>query len=144
MHSKRSSDHYRSLPHKWPYIEAAFLALVSYLAMLAIITLGIIMIGTKSEKVTHGFIAAVAVLVISWLLGYFRRMAIKCPLCKGTPLLDSSASRHTKAFRVPPFNYGTTAQFSVLLSHRFRCMYCGTGFDLTRKSSNVRERSNHR
>lgn len=120
---------------------AALLALIHYFSMIAVITLGYILTRVDGFKVTIGFAVAVAVLALSWLIGYFRRASAKCPLCKGTPLLDTAAAKHKKAFRIRPLNYGTTAQVSLLLSHRFRCMYCGTGFDLLRRSSSVRGRS---
>jgi len=144
MYPKRSIDGYRSLPHKRAFISAAFLALIHYLSLISVITLGYILTQAEGSKVSVGFIIAVGFLAFSWLIGFFRRSAAKCPLCKGTPLLDTAAAKHKKAFRFLPFNYGTTAQISLLLAHRFRCMYCGTGFDLLRKSSNVRERSSSR
>ncbi|MEP4076622.1 hypothetical protein [Haloferula sp.] len=141
MQPKRSVDGYRSLPHKRPFIAAALLALVHYLSLIAAITLGYILTRVEKPDVKIGFIVAIGIFALSWLIGYFRRASAKCPLCKGTPLLDSAASKHKKAYRLRPLNYGTTAQISLLMGHRFRCMYCGTGFDLLRKSSNVREQS---
>lgn len=139
MHPKRSVDGYRSLPHKRPYIEASILALLHYLSLIAVITLAIILARVGDSEAKIGFVVAVIVFALTWLFGFFRRSTAKCPLCKGTPLLDNAASKHKNAHRLQPLNYGTTAQLSLLFSHRFRCMYCGTGFDLTRKSSTLRE-----
>ena len=139
MHSKRSLDGYHSLPHKRPYIEATLLALLHYLSIIAAITLAFIFIRFGDPEVKNSFIGSVIVLAVTWLFGFIRRSTAKCPLCKGTPLLDSAASKHKKAHRLPPFNYGTTAQLNLIFSHRFRCMYCGTGFDLLRKPSSERK-----
>jgi uncharacterized membrane protein (DUF485 family) len=139
MQPKRSADGYRSLPHKRAFISASVLALIQYLALVAAITLCFILTRVEGRYVTAGFIAAIVVVALSWFIGYFHRRSAKCPLCKGTPLLDSAAAKHTKALRVPPLNYGTTAQISLLMSHRFRCMYCGTGFDLLRKPTSFRD-----
>ncbi|MEM1083207.1 MAG: hypothetical protein AAGI48_03725 [Verrucomicrobiota bacterium] len=139
MHPKRSADGYRSLPHKRPFLGAAFFALIHYLALISTITLGYILIQAEGWKLSTGFIISVSVLALSWLIGYFKRRSARCPLCKGTPLLDTAASKHRKSYRLAPLNYGTTALLSLMLSHRFRCMYCGTGFDLLRKSTSQRE-----
>lgn len=138
MQPKRSVDGYRSLFHKRAFVSASVLALLQYLSLIAAITLGFILTQARETPVTISFISAIGVFVLSWIIGYFHRSSAKCPLCKGTPLLDSAAVKHKNAFKVRPLNYGTTAQVSLLMSHRFRCMYCGTGFDLLRKSSSSR------
>jgi hypothetical protein len=141
MHQNQSIDGYRSIPHRRPYIEAAILALLKYFTAIAAITLGVILVLGGETLVRHGFIGAVVAFAVIWLIGYIRRFTVKCPLCKGTPLLDSAASKHKNAVRFRPLNYGTTAQLSLILSHRFRCMYCGTGFNLMRNSSTKRRKS---
>lgn len=138
MHPKRSVDNYRSVHHKRPFIESNLLALLHYLALIAVITLAVIFIRVGEAEVKNSFIAAVIAFAVTWLLCYVRRLNTKCPLCKGTPLLDCAAVKHTKAVRIAPLSYGTTAQISLLFTNRFRCMYCGTGFDLLKKSSIVR------
>jgi uncharacterized membrane protein (DUF485 family) len=138
MHPRRSVDGFRSLPHKRPFLAAAFLALVHYLSLIAAITLALIITKVQDPRVVTGLFIAIGAIVLSWLFGYFHRASAKCPLCKGTPLLDSVAVKHRNAYRIPPLNYGTTAQISLLMSHRFRCMYCGTGFDILRKSSKLK------
>ena len=141
MNSKRSVESYRSVHNKRPFIESNLLALFHYLALIAVITLAVIFIRVGGAEVKNGFIAAVIAFAFTWLLCYIRRSTAKCPLCKGTPLLDCAAVKHTKAVRIAPLSYGTTAQLSLLFSQRFRCMYCGTGFDLLKKSSVVREKT---
>lgn len=67
---------------------------------------------------------------VMWIIGVFKRRSAYCPLCRGTPLINSQARVHTRATRLPPFNHGFTALLSILATHRFRCMYCGTDYDL--------------
>jgi len=141
MHPKRSVDNFRSIHHKRPFIESNLLALLHYLALIAVITLAVILIRVGGTDVRNAFIAAMIAFAVTWLLSYIRRLNTKCPLCKGTPLLDCAAVKHTKAVRIAPLSYGTTAQLSLLFTHRFRCMYCGTGFDLLKKSSIVRDKA---
>ena len=140
MHPKRSVDNYRSIHHKRPFIESNLLALLHYLSLIAVITLAVILIRVGGAEVKEGLIAAVIAFAVTWLLCYIRRLNTRCPLCKGTPLLDCAAVKHKKAVRFAPLTYGTTAQLSLLFSQRFRCMYCGTGFDLLKKSSVIREK----
>jgi hypothetical protein len=82
-------------------------------------------------------IAFVASLV-SWLVSFLRRRSARCPLCKGSPLLDSGAVKHAKAYRLPPLGYAATAVLGILFLSRFRCMYCGTPYDLLKRSSSAR------
>jgi hypothetical protein len=59
-----------------------------------------------------------------------KRRSILCPLCKGTPLVSSRAHVHSKAFRIFPLNHATTAMLTILFTQTFRCMYCGSRFDV--------------
>jgi DNA-directed RNA polymerase subunit RPC12/RpoP len=70
-----------------------------------------------------------------WLTAYFKRRAAKCPLCKGTPLLNSGAVPHPRARRIRPLNQGVSAMLSIMATQRFRCMYCGSDYDLLKPRS---------
>lgn len=131
--SERSNIGPRSLPHRGPYLGAMLLALLHWLAVVATATLGVIIFQTRNPAANPWFFAAAAGVIATWIAGFMRRRTIKCPLCKGTPLLDSRAVRHRKASRLLPFNYGTTAIISLVVTQRFRCMYCGSLFDLLKK-----------
>ena len=74
---------------------------------------------------------------LSWLIAFFKRRAAHCPLCKGTPLVNSGALTHAKAVRIFPFNHGVTAIFSIIASQKFRCMYCGSDYDLLKPPSHL-------
>lgn len=126
----------RSLAHKRPFVVAMLLSCLQYLAMLAAATLAFILFQSRSGSVLYGFIAAVLTVMLSWLFAFLQRRGARCPLCKGTPLLDTAASKHRDARRIKPLNYGTSALVGMITSHRFRCMYCGTLFDLLKKRSN--------
>ena len=81
---------------------------------------------------------ALAASLATWLISYLRRRSARCPLCKGSPLLESGAVKHAKAYRLRPFNHGATAVLGILFLNRFRCMYCGTPYDLLKRSSIAR------
>jgi len=72
---------------------------------------------------------------LSWVLCFLKRRSARCPLCKGTPFLDTGALTHRKASRLFPLNHGTSAVLSTLFTQRFRCMYCGTRYDLLKRHS---------
>jgi transposase-like protein len=63
-----------------------------------------------------------------------------CPLCKGTPLVETGARLHERANGCP-LTHGTSTILSILFLQRFRCMYCGTDYDLLKESK--RHRSLH-
>ncbi|WP_265594139.1 hypothetical protein [Haloferula sp. BvORR071] len=128
----------RSVHDKRPYNVAVTLTLLHYLCVVGFLTsLVILSLNPKVDSVELliGFVVATGV---TWLIAYLKRRSARCPLCKGTPLLDTGASKHAKAYRLRPLNYGSTAVLGILFLHRFRCMYCGTPYDLLKKPSSQR------
>ena len=125
----------RSIPHKRPFMASIFFALLHYLSIIATLTFGYILFRTHKETVAWWLVGSIAAIGVTWLLTYAARRSARCPLCKGTPLLDTPASKHRKAVRLRPMNHGMTAQLQLITSQRFRCMYCGTPFDLHRNHS---------
>ena len=133
MSLKKHSHGARSLPFKRGYVAALVVGFLHYMALVTTATLGFILFRTQNGIVAAWLIGAILAIVITWVIGYLLRRSAKCPLCKGTPLLDTNAAKHSKAVRIRPFNFGTTALLHLTFSYRFRCMYCGTPFDLLRK-----------
>jgi hypothetical protein len=139
MTLKKHSHGARSLPFKQAYVATIVVGFLHYMAIIAAATLGFIMVRTQNGDVGWWLLLSIAAIGLTWLIGYATRRSAKCPLCKGTPLLDTRASKHQKAVRIRPFNYGTTAMLHLTFSYRFRCMYCGTPFDLLRKPGHQQE-----
>ncbi len=73
----------------------------------------------------------------TWMVAFFKRRATFCPLCKGTPLVNSGAHTHAKAIRFFPLNHGTSAMISIITTQKFRCMYCGSDYDLLKPPSHL-------
>lgn len=132
MTLKKHSHGARSLPFKQAYVAAMVVSFLHYIAVVATATLGFILFRTHESRVAVWLAIALGGIAITWVIGYIFRRSAKCPLCKGTPLLDTSAAKHRKAVRIRPFNFGATALLHLTFSYRFRCMYCGTPFDLLR------------
>lgn len=129
----------RSLPSSRPFNIAAFFSSIHYLGIVTTLTgFGLIFFdGPSSQnfiatKITLGGLGFSAV---SWMVAFFKRRAAHCPLCKGTPLVSSGALPHSKATRIYPFNHGVSAIFSIMTTQKFRCMYCGSAFDLLKTPS---------
>jgi hypothetical protein len=125
----------RSVHDKRPYQLAVFFMLVHYLCIVALITCVVIFILNPRQASVPPLIGSIVATLFTWLVAFVKRRSVRCPLCKGSPLLDSGAVKHAKAYRLRPFNYGNTAVFGILFLSRFRCMYCGTPYDLLKKPS---------
>lgn len=132
------SSRARSLHDKRPFNVAVFFAVVHYLCIIAFLTCVVILILNPVEGSVKILITSLVACVFTWLISFFRRRSVRCPLCKGSPLLDTGASKHSKAYRLPPLNHGNTAVLGILFLHRFRCMYCGTPYDMLKKTSQHR------
>lgn len=129
----------RSLRYRRPFASALFFTAVHYLSLVAVAA-AIFLLLVRLDTLAAQFLAgAVGLSGLTWLIAFFKRRSARCPLCKGTPFLDTRALTHRKAVRIFPLNFGTTAIVSCLFTQRFRCMYCGSRYDLLKP--NARERS---
>ena len=124
----------RSLPHKHHYRISLWWAALFYTLVLCIVAAGIGFALEDNQDNAFLLIGLVFAAIIIWPLGYLSRKKATCPLCKGTPLLDSRASKHEKAVRFFPFNYGTTNILKAIIARRLRCHFCGTPFDLLKNN----------
>lgn len=129
------------MPHKRPFVSALALTSLHYLSLVGIAT-SVVLLSMRQDALAAWLVAgAVAAAGITWLTALLKRRSARCPLCKGTPFLNSGALTHRKASRVFPFNHGTTAVIAGLFTQRFSCMYCGTRYDLLKQPSNRRDRA---
>lgn len=130
----------RSLHDKRPFNIAVFFTLLHYLCLIAFITCVVIVILNPRPSSIPPLVISIVACLITWLISFFRRRSARCPLCKGSPLIASGAVKHAKAHRLPPFTHGATAVLGIVFLHRFRCMYCGTPYDLLKRPSIERHR----
>lgn len=135
MFSRSDASRARSLPHRGPFQIAVFFAVIHYLCLIATITLAVLFAMNPHPDSATLVFSGIGASLFTWFIAFFRRRSAKCPLCKGTPLLNTRASTHSKATRLYPLNHGTTAIVSIVFTQRFRCMYCGTPFDLLKSPS---------
>ncbi|WP_348223655.1 hypothetical protein [Luteolibacter sp.] len=91
-----------------------------------------------SQLATQVIIGGMVFSALMWVIAFFKRRSAHCPLCKGTPLINSGALAHSRATRIFPFNHGVSATLSIIATQTFRCMYCGSDFDLLKTPSHLR------
>lgn len=134
----------RSLPTARPFRMAVFFTALFFLGLIASITAAVCVVREPSQFSVRVLVGAMGFSVVMWLISFIKRRSTFCPLCKGTPLLNSGARAHQKAWRIFPLNHGMTATLSILACQKFRCMYCGSDYDLLRASSRLHgEGSDH-
>jgi hypothetical protein len=120
----------RSVPSARPFRVAVFFSALHFLGLIAAAT-ALACFFIRPSLLASRFLAGGLVFsAFTWLIAYFKRRAVHCPLCKGTPLIESGALPHIRASRIRPFNHGISAVLSVLATQKFRCMYCGSDYDL--------------
>ena len=135
--NKSSKPHLRSVPYRAAFYQATFWTILHLFCVTATVTTLVIFfinhktIGIDQYKFTIIFFAASSVLTI--IISLYKRRNARCPLCLGTPLLNTGALAHKRSFALSPLNHGYTAIFSIACTQKFRCMYCGTGYDLLKK-----------
>lgn len=133
----------RSVPYRASFYQATFWTVVHLFCIMATITTIVIfflnhkIVGINYYK--RPIIAFAVLTVLTLIISFYKRRAARCPLCLGTPLLNSGALVHKHSSSSAPFNNGFTAVVSIIFTQKFRCMYCGTLFDLLKK----RGLSNH-
>jgi len=125
----------RSLPSARPFRVAVFFSAIHYLGLIAAVTALLCVLAEPSQAATHVLVAAVIFSAIAWVIAFFMRRSTYCPLCKGTPLINSGARTHARARRIFPFSHGFSATLSILATQRFNCMYCGSDYDLLKPPS---------
>lgn len=124
----------RTLPNKSSYQVSILWTLLLYLILICIVAAGAGVYLNPIPKNTYLLLGLAASLIPVWLFSFFSRKRASCPLCKGTPLLDSQASKHVKAVKIFPLNYGHTNIIRAVVTQRMRCHFCGTPYDLLKKN----------
>lgn len=132
----------RSLPSSRPFNVAALLSALHYLGLITAATATVVLFTESTHHIKllamKVILSGLAFSVIMWVLAFFKRRKAYCPLCKGTPMINSGARPHSKARRIFPLNHGVTATLSIIATQRFCCMYCGSHFDLLKTPSHLR------
>jgi hypothetical protein len=130
----------RSMAHTGPFYSAVFWCIVNLLCFASTLVFVVLyvydpaLLGADESKPRLLVVTGIAISLITFVIAYIKRRGAKCPLCKGTPLLNTGASPHYNSISVAPFNHGYTAVLSILFTQKVCCMYCGTKYDLLKPS----------
>ena len=135
----KASSKARSLHHPQKFVVALLFAALHFLTLFGVATCVVLFIQEPNQQTVELLIGSVAISIATWIVAYFKRKKPLCPLCKGTPLVESGALPHPRAFRIRPLNHGVSAVLSTLFTHQFRCMYCGSRYDLLRQPRDHRQ-----
>jgi hypothetical protein len=136
----------RSMTHSGGYYSAIFWSVLNFLCFastLIFVALYIYdpaVIGVDESKPRIVIIAGISISLLTFIIAFIKRRSARCPLCKGTPLLNTGAQTHQNAEMFSPFNHGYTAVLSILLTQKVCCMYCGTKYDLLKTSGKKNRR----
>jgi hypothetical protein len=120
----------RALPTTRRFNIAVFCSIIHYFALVSTVTALVILLARPNELGLMFTLGGLGLSIFTWVVAYLQRKSAYCPLCKGTPLLNSGAHPHLSAKRLFPLNHGVTAVLSIITTQKFRCMYCGADFDL--------------
>lgn len=138
---KKSDVRARSLPYRQPFWMAVVFWLFHLLTLGGLAAAIVWLFMMPSLAHCHYVLYGAAGCLFTWLLAFLKRRKVFCPLCRGTPYLNSGAHPHAKAKRWWPLNHGLTAICSTILNSRFQCMYCGEPFDLRKKPARLRHQA---
>ena len=139
----RAKPRARSLPSSRTFTVAAIFSAFFYVGVITTVTSLVLFFISPSQIAVKIIMASMMFSLLAWLLAFFRRRSAHCPLCKGTPLVNTGALAHSRATRLFPFNHGTTATMSIIATQTFRCMYCGSDFDLLKTPSHLRGKDDY-
>ncbi|MGJ8697247.1 MAG: hypothetical protein ACSHYF_13095 [Verrucomicrobiaceae bacterium] len=109
-------------------MAATYMAIL-YLLLVALLTSAAVYAVVQTKASAYLLVAIMAATLLTWCASLFKRREARCPLCKGTPLLNTGAHLHEKAYKLPLLNHGNTNAVRTIFTQRLRCMYCGTPYD---------------
>lgn len=137
------SDHhthsrYRSLPYKASFYWAVIWTLMYWCCTAVTITLVVMFIVYYEQGngilYKRPIMLAFGATIFTMVVSYYQRRTARCPLCIGTPLINTGALTHKRSTKFGPISEGYTSVLSIALTQKFRCMYCGTRYDLLKMS----------
>jgi hypothetical protein len=130
----------RSLPSAHHFRFAVTLSAIHFLCLIAMLTTAVLLAMHPTYWTSTVLIATMVATGATWFIALLKRRTTLCPLCRGTPLLESGARLHERARRIFPFPHGVSSVLSILFLQRFRCMYCGSDYDLLKDPKRHRTR----
>jgi hypothetical protein len=132
--SSSPSSRFRSIPYRRPFYMAVFWTIMHLCSIIAFITCVVLFFVHLNDANRGQFkkliIITSGATAMTMIVSHYKRRAVRCPLCIGTPLMNCGALPHKRSKKFTPFNEGFSAVLNIALTQKFRCMYCGTRYDL--------------
>lgn len=127
----------RHFPRSAKLFLVALLMMAAFLGFLAFLAGAIGMAITRAEMWGWLALAGLGTIVVSRVVVFVLADSLNCPLCHGAVMKVRRCRKHQDAFRLWPLSHRASAVLSLLTTFGFRCMYCGTGYRLGRRRSQV-------
>lgn len=142
-HHSPNISRFRSVPHRAVFYRAIIWTFLHFFCLLSTAVVAFFFFFHRAKvdvaQYKRFFLLGVAGSVFTLIVSYYQRRSARCPLCIGTPLLNTGARAHKKSQCFGPLNQGHSAVLSIIFTQKFRCMYCGTRYDLLRTPRNLRD-----
>lgn len=123
----------RALSHSNHFFQAVVLYTVHLFCLIATITLIVLLMKTGHENAPTILAASIGISAFTGVIAYIKRRGTICPLCRSASLIGTRACRNERAKRIWPFSFAVSSMISIIFLQRFRCMHCGTDFDLLKE-----------
>lgn len=142
-----SPPRHRSVPYRKAYYQATFWTILHLFCVFCTLA-SIVMFFLYHKSANFGSFRRIIIVgavssIITLIISCSKRRSARCPLCIGTPLLNSGALAHKRSFALGPLNEGFTAVLCIACTQKFRCMYCGTRYDLLKPIRSRQHRHGH-
>jgi hypothetical protein len=127
----------RSVPHRRAFYIAAIWTVLHLFCVTSMLTV-MAYFFTHHKVVNHALFKNTIIIffglsLFTLIVSFYKRRMARCPLCLGTPLMNTGALAHKRSFALRPLSHGFTAVLNIACTQKFRCMYCGTVYDLLKK-----------
>lgn len=143
QHHSSPISRFRSVPHRAVFYRAVIWTFLHFFCLFSTVAVAALFFFHRAQvnlaQYKRFFLLGVAGSVFTLIVSYYQRRSARCPLCIGTPLLNTGARAHKKSQCFGPLNQGQSAVLSIIFTQKFRCMYCGTRYDLLRTPRNLRD-----
>ncbi len=140
--SSPPKSRYRSVPYRAAFYRAVIWTFLHFFCLLGTLVVAFFFFFHRAQvdiaQYKRFFMLGMAGTVVTLVISHYQRRTARCPLCIGTPLMNTGALAHKKAHCIGPLNQGHSAIVSIIFTQKFRCMYCGTRYDLLRTPRNLR------
>lgn len=133
-HKGHAETRARSLRYRRPFFYAVVWSALFYLFFLATLVCFVSYLTRPHMFACVMTVSCLGVTLVFYLISLISRRHARCPLCRGTSLLDTGANTHPRCMRLPLLNASHSAIVGIIFTQQYRCIFCGSKFDLLKSS----------